>query len=58
MALVREGSALRIFLGSSSVESELFGAILAAKEGVFLRELLIDLGREMNKPTRIRLFGF
>lgn len=37
----------------SSAESEMFGAILAAKEGIFLRELLADAQRLMNKPTCI-----
>jgi hypothetical protein len=37
----------------SSAESEVFGAILAAKEGIFYRELLCDLGLAPTKPTRI-----
>ena len=37
----------------SSAESELFGAILAAKEGIFFRELLVDLARAVSAPTRI-----
>ena len=37
----------------SSAESEMFGAILAAKDGVFYRELFVDLGVSINAPTRI-----
>ena len=37
----------------SSAESEIFGAILAAKEGIFFRELLTDLGLVPEGPTRI-----
>ena len=37
----------------SSAESELFGAILASKEGIFLRELLTDLGIPISTATRI-----
>ena len=37
----------------SSAESEIFGAILAAKEGIYLRELLHDLGLTPDGPTRI-----
>lgn len=37
----------------SSAESEIFGAILAAKEGIFIRELLADLCRPPSGPTRI-----
>ena len=37
----------------SSAESEIFGAILAAKEGIFYRELLTDLGLTPEGPTRI-----
>ena len=37
----------------SSAESELFGAILAAKEGIFFRELLHDAGYGPDGPTRI-----
>ena len=37
----------------SSAESEMFGAILAAKEGIYLRELLSDLGRIAAGATRI-----
>lgn len=37
----------------SSAEAEIFGAILAAKEGVYFRELLHDLSLPPNGPTRI-----
>ena len=37
----------------SSAEAELFGAILAAKEAIFLRYLLDDLSRTPDGPTRI-----
>ena len=37
----------------SSAESEIFGAILAAKEGIYLRELLHDLFLPPDGPTRI-----
>lgn len=37
----------------SSAESEIFGAILAAKEGIFIRELLADLGLAASGATRI-----
>ena len=37
----------------SSAESEIFGAILAAKEGIYLRELLHDLSLSPDGPTRI-----
>ena len=38
----------------SSAEAELFGAILAAKEGIYYRELLCDLRYCATAPTRIR----
>ena len=37
----------------SSAESEIFGAILAAKEGIYFRELLHDLMLAPDGPTRI-----
>ena len=38
---------------STSAEAELFGAILAAKEGIYFRELLCDVGFCPTVPTRI-----
>ena len=35
----------------SSAEAEFFGAILAAKDAIFLRELLIDLAITVDGPT-------
>ena len=37
----------------SSAEAEYFGAMLAAKEGLFIREVLEDLGRRILGPTFI-----
>ena len=37
----------------SSAESEMFGAILAAKEGIVLRELLSALGIKVSEATRM-----
>ena len=37
----------------SSAESELFGAIMAGREAIFIRELLVDLGLTQSKPTQI-----
>ena len=37
----------------SSAEAEYFGAMLAAKEGMFMREVLVDLGRSPRGPTVI-----
>ena len=37
----------------SSAEAEFFGAMLAAREGQFARELLVDLGRPPTGPTII-----
>ena len=31
----------------------MFGAILAAKDGIFYRDLLLDIGLSQNEPTRI-----
>ena len=38
------GFGLSVESSSSSAESEYFGATLAAKEGLWLRDLLTDLG--------------
>ena len=38
----------------SSAEAELFAAILAAKDGLYFRDLLCDLGFCPTTPTRIR----
>ena len=38
----------------SSAEAEFFGAMLAAKEVIFLRELLVDLGFPPSGPTPMR----
>ena len=35
----------------SSAEAEFFGAMLAARELMFLRDLLVDLGVDLNGPT-------
>ena len=37
----------------SSAEAEFFGAVLAAKDGIFIRELLADLGAVQDAPTRM-----
>ena len=37
----------------SSAEAEFFGAMLAAKEVIFIRELLIDLGFSINGASVI-----
>ena len=39
----------------SSAEAEYFGASLAAKEGLWVRNLLEDLGYPQNGPTRFIL---
>ena len=38
----------------SSAEAEYFGAMLAAKELIFTREILVDLGFALDGPTSIR----
>ena len=38
----------------SSAEAEFFGAMLAAKEVIFIRELLIDLGFIIDAPSVIK----
>ena len=37
----------------SSAEAELFGAILAAKEGIFCRDLLLEFGMNVGGATTI-----
>ena len=52
-ALVHWFSKTQRSVSFSSAEAELFGAILAARETVFFRELLHDLALTPSGPTRL-----
>ena len=52
-ALIAWFSKVQRSVSFSSAEAELFGAILAAREGIYYRELLSDLGFLPSTPTRI-----
>ena len=52
-ALIAWFSKVQRSVSFSSAEAELFGAILSAKEGIYFRELLCDVGFCPTVPTRI-----
>jgi hypothetical protein len=54
-ALVHWFSKTQKSVSLSSAEAEYFGAMLASKEVMWLRELLIDLQYPQTGPTRLRL---
>ena len=54
-ALVHWFSKTQKSVSLSTAEAEFFGAMLAAKDLMWIRDLLSDLGYQQKGPTRIRL---
>ena len=54
-ALVHWFSKTQKSVSLSSAEAEYFGAMLAAKDVMWLRDLLVDLGYSQTGPTRLRV---
>ena len=54
--LIRHSSTLQTSIGLSSAEAEYFGAMMATRELIWLRDLLVDLGVEFGGPSERDLF--